>query len=104
MEISYNEKRDIFNADKAISNISRLRDLFFAMAEYEIGNAFKVPVEDFNAGQELVQPGIITDGTSTGRSTAATTDPGAAATGTLQWEISGSVGHWDKQGGASDGV
>jgi murein DD-endopeptidase MepM/ murein hydrolase activator NlpD len=95
MGISYNEKLDIFNADKSIGNISRLRSLFFAMAEYEIGNGFKPPIEDFNGGLELVQPGITTDGTGTdsGRTPPAA-GPGAA--GRLQWKISSSVGRWEK--------
>ena len=32
MGIDYNDKLDIFNANKTIGNISRLRSLFFAMA------------------------------------------------------------------------
>jgi murein DD-endopeptidase MepM/ murein hydrolase activator NlpD len=97
MGISYNERLDIFNANKSIGNIARLKDLFFAMSEFEIGNGFKVPVGDFNAGLELVQPGILANGTSPASNTATTPTAGrGAATATKQWIISGSVGRRDK--------
>lgn len=97
MGIDYNEKLDIFNEDKSIGNISRLRSLFFAMAEYEIGNGFKTPIEVFNAGLELVQPGITTEGPNTGSGRVAlATSRGPVAAAISQWQISSSVGRWEK--------
>ncbi|HEX5733986.1 MAG TPA: peptidoglycan DD-metalloendopeptidase family protein [Blastocatellia bacterium] len=105
MGIGYNEKLDIFNEDKSIGNISRLRGLFFAMAEYEVGNGFKTPIKVFNAGLELVQPGITTEGTTTGSGGIAESTPhgmaqattrGPVAAATSQWKINGSVGRWEK--------
>ena len=55
MGISYNQKLDLFKEDKSIGNIAQLRELFFAMAAYEIGGGFKVPLKDFDAGLELVR-------------------------------------------------
>jgi murein DD-endopeptidase MepM/ murein hydrolase activator NlpD len=96
MGIDFNRKLDIFNEDKSVGNIARLRDLFFAMAAYE-NRGFEVPVEDFNAGLELVQPGVTTAGTGGGSVTPITpdTEPGVAA-GDLVWRIGGSVGRRDK--------
>lgn len=56
--MGFNDKLDIFKADKTVGNIARLRALFSAMAEYENGNGFKVPEDVFHDGLELVQPGI----------------------------------------------
>jgi len=97
MGISYNERLDIFSANKSIGNIARLKALFFAMSEFEIGDGFKVPVEDFNAGLELVQPGILMDGTSPASNVSpeAVTGNVAAATA-MEWRIDGSVGRREK--------
>lgn len=89
----FNDRLDIFKEDKSIGNIARLRALFSAMSEYEIGNGFKVPVEEFNAGLELVQPGILAEGTTPA------TDTEAAAPATedvLELAMEASVGRWEK--------
>ncbi len=97
MGIGYNEKLDLFNEDdKTIRNIARLRALFFAMAAYEIGGGFKVPEDEFNAGLELVQQGIIADGTRTSGNDATPTADPHAGEGALHLEIGASVGRWDK--------
>lgn len=97
MRISYNQKLDIFNEDKSIGNIGQLRDLFFAMAAYEIGGGFKVPLKDFNAGLELVQPGIKTDGIEThSTNTALANVPAATAAVASKSKLQGAVGRWDK--------
>lgn len=56
--VGFNDKLDIFREDKTIGNIAKLRSLFAAMAEYEVGSGFQVPEEVFHNGLELVQPGI----------------------------------------------
>lgn len=98
MGIGFNDKLDIFNEDKTIGNIARLRDLFLAMAEFENGNGFKVPLEEFNAGLELVQTGILTAGTTPVR----LPEPGSLTTTLveerLEWKISNTVG----RGAAND--
>jgi hypothetical protein len=40
MGISYNQKLTLFHEDRTIANIGQLRDLFMAMAAYEIGGNF----------------------------------------------------------------
>jgi murein DD-endopeptidase MepM/ murein hydrolase activator NlpD len=96
--VGYNVKLDLFKEDKTIGNISRLRDLFSAMAEYEIGNGFKVPEDVFNAGLEIVQPGITAGGTAAegGAAVAAATATASAAPDAEDWKISGAVGVWEK--------
>ncbi len=96
MGIGFNDKLDIFNEDKSIGNIARLRDLFGAMAEFEIGHGFKVPGEEFNAGLELVQPGITTNGTSVAPILIPTATTATPAEETVEWKISGSVGRRTK--------
>lgn len=104
MRIGYNAPLQLFNEDKTVRDISRLKDLFFAMAAFEIGKLgtgpgaqfFKVPEAEFNAGLELVQPGIADRGTRTsGDGAAPTVDP-QAGEGMLTLEIKGSVGRWDR--------
>ena len=92
MGIGFNDRLDIFNEDKTIGNIARLRALFFAMSEYEIGNGFKVPVEEFNAGLELVQPGILAEGTTPVSNLEAV----ESAVEALDLTIEASVGRWEK--------
>jgi hypothetical protein len=96
MRIGYNEKLELFNEDKSIRDISRLKGLFFAMAEFEIGNNFKVPEQEFNAGLELVQPGITNAGTRTSGARAAPEVNSHVGDLTLNLQISGSVGRRDK--------
>ena len=93
MGISFNEGLDIFKSDKSIGNIARLKALFYAMAEFEIGNGFKVPDKEFYAGLELVQPGISLDGTKLSSNVA---DPTAKTTVLKKLELEGSVGRRDK--------
>jgi hypothetical protein len=104
--ISYNQTLDIFDADKTIGNLSRLRDLFSAMAGYEIGQVdengfkdpdgkrFKVPEKDFNAGAELFEPGIKTEGTESTFDNAVVLTPAEAKLS--KWKIGGSVGRSEK--------
>lgn len=97
MGISYNQKLDIFNEDKSIGNIAQLRELFFAMAAYEVGGGFKVPLKDFNAGLELIEPGIKVDGTKIHSTNTALAGASAAASAVRsKSRISGSVGRADK--------
>jgi murein DD-endopeptidase MepM/ murein hydrolase activator NlpD len=106
MGIGYNDTLDIFNADQSVGNISRLRDLFFAMAAYEIGHDFKVPEDEFTAGLKLVQQGsAMVAGTDATATTATTSGGGMAGTGgettttdagAASWKIGGSVGRRDK--------
>jgi murein DD-endopeptidase MepM/ murein hydrolase activator NlpD len=123
MGVGFNDKLDIFKEDKTVGNIAKLRSLFAAMAEYEIGSGFQVPEDVFHDGLELVQPGITGGGENPGADAAAeesaTAAAGdAAATGDApalidpatadpadivaepqdmkQWEITGSVGSWAK--------
>lgn len=95
MRLSYNDKLEIFNEDRSIGNIGQLRDLFFAMAAYEIGGGFEVPLKDFNAGLELVQPGIKTEGTETHTTNTALEAPVAQGLQAAS-QLSGSVGRPDK--------
>jgi murein DD-endopeptidase MepM/ murein hydrolase activator NlpD len=96
MGIGYNQRLEIFNEDKSIGNVGQLRDLFFAMAAYEVGGGFKVPVGEFNAALEIVQPGIKTDGTDTQHTnTLLANAPTEAATATAKWQIGASVGRRD---------
>jgi murein DD-endopeptidase MepM/ murein hydrolase activator NlpD len=101
MGISFNQRLDIFNEDKSIGNIARLRALFYAMAEYENGNGFRVPDEEFNAGLDLVQPGITIEGTSDANHTSAAAvitggNANGSSNGGPKWRIGGSVGRWDR--------
>jgi hypothetical protein len=93
MGVGFNDRLDIFNEDQTIGNIAHLKALFFAMSEYEIGDGFKVPVEEFNAGLELVQPGILADGTTPANNV----ETVAAAPQVLQLKIEKSVGRWEKR-------
>ncbi|HEX4951122.1 MAG TPA: peptidoglycan DD-metalloendopeptidase family protein [Blastocatellia bacterium] len=93
MGIGVNERLDIFKEDKTIGNIARLRDLFQAMAAFENGTDFVVPAEEFNAGLELVQAGILAAGTTP---SPAPSVPAPASTNGAEWKITGSVGRWDK--------
>lgn len=115
MGIDPHQRLDIFRADKSIGNISRLRDLFEAMAAYEIGRNFRVPDDDFLAGLELVQQGITRTGTVLSPHSEAAPAPapvpaGEAAGGgagegagegaeppPVLWQIDASVGRWDRQ-------
>jgi murein DD-endopeptidase MepM/ murein hydrolase activator NlpD len=96
MGISFNQKLDIFNEDKSIGNISRLRGLFAAMAEFENGKGFKVPAKVFNAGLELAQPGIISHGARTGHEASLENAAHRGAAAANNWSISASVGRKDK--------
>jgi hypothetical protein len=57
MDLGVNDKLALFNSDGTVDDAGQLRALFYAMAANEIGNNFKVPDDDFDAGLELVQPG-----------------------------------------------
>ena len=111
--IKPNDKLDIFKEDRTVGNIARLRALFAAMAEYEVGNGFRVPEEVFHAGLELVQPGITDageedaaaedEGTEEAAADSADADTAAVAAETgaeprdvEDWKISGPVGRWEK--------
>ena len=96
MGINFNQKLDIFNEDKFIGNILRLRGLFSAMAEFENGNGFKVPVAIFNAGLELVQPGIISHGTRSDQDSLLEVAAHRGPASATQWSISAAVGRKDK--------
>ena len=120
-----NERLDIFKEDRTVGNIARLRALFSAMAEYEVGGGFKVPDEVFHAGLELVQPGITDVGeedaaaedaaaadaeADSAAAAGADADAAAAAADTAavaaetgaeprdveDWKITGSVGRWER--------
>jgi murein DD-endopeptidase MepM/ murein hydrolase activator NlpD len=97
MGVGYNQKLDIFKEDMSVGNIARLRDLFFAMAAYEIGHDFQAPEDEFTAGLELVQQGITSAGTGTsaggGTNNAGDNDD---STNELDLNIGGSVGRADK--------
>lgn len=90
MRISYNQSLEIFDNDQTIGNIAQLQELFFAMSAYEIGNDFKVPVSEFNAGLELVEPGIKAEGADVHATNT------ALAGVVTQWKIADSVGRWEK--------
>lgn len=90
MGISYNQRLEIFDDDQTIGNISQLRELFFAMAAYEVGDGFKVPTGEFNAGLELVEPGIRILGTDSHATNTALSGV------TTRWRIGGSVGRWEE--------
>ncbi len=90
MGISYNQRLEIFDDDQTIGNIAQLRELFFAMSAYEIGGGFKVPVSEFNAGLELVEPGIKADGADLHATNT------ALAGVVTNWKIASSVGRWEK--------
>jgi hypothetical protein len=81
MGVGVDDKLELFNPDSTIEDVHQLRALFYAMAANEIGNNFKVPDEDFNAGLELVQPGIAMEGSGSGEagSSAAETSVAGAA-------------------------
>lgn len=96
--IPYNEQLDIFKQDRTIDNIGRLRALIFAMAEFEIGGGFHMPPADFNRALEIVQPGILTNGTSRMSNVLPAPARGASvlSSDAVRYAISGSVGRWDK--------
>ncbi|TLD71711.1 hypothetical protein FEM03_06115 [Phragmitibacter flavus] len=82
-----NTRLEIFDpTTQAIGNVGQLRNLFSAMAAYEIGGGFKVPVSEFNATLELLEPGIRRNGTDD-QSVNVSLD-GI----TTSWVIKGSVG------------
>ncbi len=91
MGISYNNRLGIFDDDQTIGNIAQLRELFFAMSAYEIGDGFKVPVSEFNAGLELVEPGIKAEGADVHATNT------ALAGVVTHWKITSSVGRWEKE-------
>jgi hypothetical protein len=94
MGISYNRTLDIFDEDKSIGNLSRLKQLFFAMAAFENGGGFQVPEAVFAAGVRLLEPDIDLLGTESNDSGAESTSglsPDAA-----NWAIGASVGRWNK--------
>lgn len=90
MDISYNQKLEIFDHDQTLGNLAQLRDLFFAMAAYEIGDGFKVPSLEFAAALELVEPGVKQEGTD---SHATNT---ALAGIRTKWKLAGTVGAWSE--------
>lgn len=67
MGIGPNEQLKLFDEEGDIEELGQLKDLFFAMAAFEIGKVngklFKVPEKDFAAGVELIEPGIKASGT-----------------------------------------
>ncbi len=109
-----NERLDIFKEDRTVGNIARLRALFSAMAEYEVGGGFKVPEEVFNKGLELVQPGITdvgeedaaaeeeaaeeaaADSAAATDTTAVAEETGAEPRDIEDWKITGSVGRRER--------
>ncbi|MBY0275555.1 peptidoglycan DD-metalloendopeptidase family protein [Candidatus Binatia bacterium] len=91
MGISQTQKLALFRDDKTVDDLGQLRALFAAMAAYEVGGGFVVPVAELDAGLELVEPGITKHGTGPSALLATTAD--AKAKG---WTISGSVGRADK--------
>lgn len=93
MGIRFDQKLELFNEDKSIGNVGQLRELFFAMAANEIGGGFKVPLKDFNAGLELVQPGIKSDGTETHSTNTALADSPVAPAIISKSKLGGSVGN-----------
>lgn len=111
MGVHVDHRLELFNPDRTIHNVGQLRSLFYAMAANEIGDGFKVPDKQFDAGLELIEPGITKQGTGlvassqlTGpaRSPRATKAKKArkpkAAAGKV-WKISASVGAVDKGAG-----
>ncbi|HVF67195.1 MAG TPA: peptidoglycan DD-metalloendopeptidase family protein [Pyrinomonadaceae bacterium] len=96
MGIGFNQKLDIFKEDKSVGNISRLRDLFYAMSAYEIGNDFKVPDDEFVAGLELVQQGITSAGTGTPAVVPVSAGNNGGPPDESDFKMGGSVGRWDK--------
>src|SRR5215213_5868232 len=98
MGIDPSQKLDIFKPDVSVGNISRLRDLFYAMAAYEIDRGFKVPDDEFLEGLELVQEGIRNIGTAPSPHVEASPAPAVGdAQDTVEWKISASVGRRDRQ-------
>lgn len=96
MKISFNLKLEIFDEDRSIGHLAQLRELFFAMAAFEIGGGFKVPLKHFTAGLELVQPGIKSDGTEDHVTNTALESSPTTETVASEWRIGGSVGRRDK--------
>lgn len=91
MGIGPNNRLEIFDpVDQTIGNITQLRELVFAMAAYEIGDGFKVPVPQFNAALDLIEPGILKDGTDDHATNS------LLARVSSGWTISASVGDWAK--------
>lgn len=86
MGVGPNQTLETFQPNGSLGNLAQLRDLFFAMAAYEIGGGFKVPLKDFQAGLELIDPGVKSVGTdphelNTALETAA--EPGASIHGSV---------------------
>lgn len=98
MGVSYSKGLEIFNENRTVGNIAQLRSLFYAMTEFEIGNGFRVPDDDFNRGLELVQPGILSDGAGVMSNVTpdTITDTGELIPDAEKWAITASVGRWDK--------
>lgn len=95
MGIGANDKLRLFDEEGHIEELGQLKDLFFAMAAFEIGKVgdklFKVPEKDFAAGVELLEPGIAEHGTESTDITGVTIVPaGLVAT------LGGSVGASEK--------
>ena len=93
MGVDFNQRLDLFHDDKTISNLAQLRDLFLAMAAFEIGSSFKVPPEDFTKGVELLEPGITQSGTEGSGEAEPVAEVIADA---ARWSITGSVGRPNK--------
>ena len=91
MGIAADQPLDLFHADGSIDDLGRLRDLFAAMAAYEVGGNFAVPADELNAGLELVEPGVTKQGSG---GSSAHAEMLAAVSG--DWRIGGSVGRSDK--------
>ena len=97
MGIGPNQNLELFHEDKSLGNVAQLRDLFCAMAAFEIGADFRVPPKDFEAGLELLQAGVLSTGTDSHATNAALTGvPSELADALAKWQISGSVGRVDK--------
>lgn len=95
MGIGPNAQLGLFDDEGDIEELGQLKDLFFAMAAFEIGKVngklFKVPEKDFAAGVELIEPGIKLSGTeSTDIVGNPVVPPGLVTT------LSGPVGAWEK--------
>src|SRR5262245_10750526 len=91
MGIAVDQPLELFGQDGSVGNVGQLRGLFSAMAAYETGGGFEVPAAEFQAGLELIEPGITKRGSS-GVAAPAEEAPRAAES----WVIRGSVGRAGK--------
>lgn len=122
MGIGATDELSLFNPDKSIGDAKQLRALFYAMAEYELGQKDQVPDEVFDAGLALVRSQTVAAASNVGGGPAgesalkppATAAPqgaeGHVADGAQpveekeeeddgkvpEWTISAPVGRWDK--------